>query len=332
MSKTALVFGASGNSGTYVIKRLTHNGWDVIGVSRKHPNFQSTKYKHISLDLRKDSLNSLPKDVDLIINLAGLQPSILDKQLSDSFELQNLAYIETNILANLRLIEFSVTTRARTFVFASTHRELENLWSNGVSVPSDSLASINTTGDHAMFAITKSAAAQVNQFVAANGPVRAFNFRLPMMLLVPDSPYYLRNGEPTIMPFLELIRRASFGEQIEIWGDPDLRRDYVHIENFFQLTMLAHASSVAGGTFVVGTGEGVRTKDFVQLIVDTFSRGTASEIVENPAIKTYKSAMYDTSRESELLGYRPLMLKECLEMLKGEMHRAGSFQKCGWES
>jgi nucleoside-diphosphate-sugar epimerase len=50
--RTALVAGASGLAGTYLLTHLIEQGdWDIVAVSRRKPNVPE-HYKHISVDLR----------------------------------------------------------------------------------------------------------------------------------------------------------------------------------------------------------------------------------------------------------------------------------------
>ena len=62
------------------------------------------------------------------------------------------------------------------------------------------------------------------------------------------------------MPFLRVIRAAINGEKLEIWGDPEMKRDYVHVGNLINLIKLCQSSDLDGGTFNVGTGEAVTTE------------------------------------------------------------------------
>ena len=78
--KTIAVFGASGNSGRYIVENLAIGGNKVIAVGRTKNNYFS-KYdvEYYSGDIRnEDFINALPKtNIDSVINLAGVQPSIL---------------------------------------------------------------------------------------------------------------------------------------------------------------------------------------------------------------------------------------------------------------
>ena len=180
---------------------------------------------------------------------------------------------------------------------------------------------INYKGDHSMYAITKTSAKMIGDYYGQMFDTRVFNLRLPMIFLVPDSPYYLKDGEPTLMPFLKVISDAINGESLEIWGDPNMPRDYVYMDNLLSLIELCYKSDLPGGTFNVGTGEGVTTEEFVKSIGEVFKRdGSKINYIYRPEKHTYKSAVYDVEEQKKLLGYKPILLKEMLEKMKEKMY------------
>lgn len=333
VGRKIVIFGASGNTGAYLAKAFLKSGWIVHGTGRRPSTLSHDNYTYHRFDVRDVAgFASLPGEAQVVVNLAGVQPSIMPPDLLGDNWIEVDEYLSANIIGTWNIMKWVGQVQPETYVYANSHRELENHWGDGRRLSADLPISINVGGDHAVYAITKTTGALLGQLGGLQAGVRVFSFRLPMMFLVPDSPFYLVKGTPQQMPYLTLIRRARAGDALEVWGDPQLARDYVHVENFFRIINLALQSNLPGGNFNVGTGEGVSTKEFVESIAHRFARSRrVSELVFRPEKHTYKRAVYDTGIEREQLGYEPILLPEMLDRLHHSLHEEQAFSKWGWD-
>ena len=327
-----LIFGVTGNCGEYCARRFLEKGWVVYGVGRSKTNISDSNMFFIKGDIRSDDLYSkLPIDVDLVINFAGVQPSILPTSESTDLEATLNSYVDVNINGVFKILEFVRKNKIKNYIYTTSHRDIEDHWNNDVLLKNDLPPAINYNGDHVMYAITKTSAKMIGDYFGKAFGIRVFNLRLPMIFLVPDEPYYLKNGEATLMPFLKIIHDAIKGSPLQIWGDPNMVRDYVHIDNLISLIDLCFDSELEGGTFNVGTSEAVTTERFVKTIAKTFSHDFDKMKFEYyPDKKTYKCAIYDVTDQKELLGYKPVLLEEMLHRLKVKIIDGGYAKKWGW--
>ena len=327
-----LIFGATGNCGRYCSKAFLDDGWEVFAVGRSNTNFTHPNFNFIKGDICDDTLyGKLPQNLDLVINFAGVQPSILKHSENTDFEKTMMSYVDINVRGVLKVLEFVRRSGTKTYIYSTTHRDYENYWSNGNFLKNDLPPAINLDGDHTMYAITKTSGKMMGDYYAKAFGIRVFNLRLPMMFLVPQEPYYLSDGQPILMPFLRVIRAAINGEKLEIWGDPEMKRDYVHVGNLINLIKLCQSSDLDGGTFNVGTGEAVTTEAFIRTIGTTFAADPENvDYVYRPEKVTYKCAIYDVAEQINLLGYKPILLKQMLVMLKEQLHDEGYLSEWGW--
>ena len=75
-----------------------------------------------------------------------------------------------------------------------------------------------------------------------------------------------------IIPFLKILNDAYNNRPLEVWGDPQMKRDYVHIDNlYYIINSLIHSNSAKSGVYNIGTGESVTTENFIKTIKDVFS-------------------------------------------------------------
>ena len=116
MSKKALIFGCSGQDGSFLAKSLIHDNYEVFGVSRyKNPDLRN----HISLKIDKSvefnsidlsKINALSKLIekvnpDEIYNLCG--QSSVGKSFNEPLETySSIVDISRNILESSRLLDY----------------------------------------------------------------------------------------------------------------------------------------------------------------------------------------------------------------------------------
>ena len=332
--KTIAVFGASGNSGRYIVENLAIGGNKVIAVGRTKNNYFS-KYdvEYYSGDIRnEDFINALPKtNIDSVINLAGVQPSILKYSEKTNFEKTMKEYLSVNVNGVFNIIEFCRKRGVKNYIYTTSHRDIEGHWVDGELLHSNLLPKINYKGDHVMYAITKTSGLMIGDYYKELFGLRVFNLRLPMIFSVPKKNWYFSNGEKKIIPFLTILRSASLGKTLEVWGDKNLKRDYVYKDNLTNIIEKCLSSNLDGGTFNVGTGESVTTENFIKEISNIFSpSGMKCEIIYKPQNKTYKHTSYDISDAKKLLGYSPVFLNEMLIKMKNEIDETNYFDNHSW--
>ena len=121
--KMILVTGAAGFIGSHLCERLVKEGKEVVGIDCFSP-YYSFKLKELNaktletkgvkifnLDLTKDELDNVVKDVEVVFHLAA-QPGISSKV---SFE----DYLNNNFVATQKLLE-AVREKVKLFVYIST--------------------------------------------------------------------------------------------------------------------------------------------------------------------------------------------------------------------
>ena len=197
-----LIFGVTGNSGKYVANHFLSRGLEVWGVGRRNNLDSIPSVKYISGDIQNKSLfDEIPTDFDLVINFAGVQPSILKTSENTAYYETLQSYLDVNVVGTFNLIEWVSKSKIGTYIYSSTHRDYELYWTERRALGNNEPFAINYKGDHSMYAITKAVGQMMGDYIVGNTDTRCFNLRLPMMFMVPDSPTYLSNGKPALMPF-----------------------------------------------------------------------------------------------------------------------------------
>jgi UDP-glucose 4-epimerase len=333
--KVVVVFGASSNIGQKFIKSLNEKDYFIYATGRRKGFNLGENVTYISGNILSNELfDMLPSDnVYAVVNFAGLQPSIigLDDVQDHKIIMQN--YVDVNIKGVGNILDYCMRVKVDRYLFVSSHRELENYWKNGFYINSNFPVNINFTGDHALYAISKYTSTLIADYYRLNFRFKVFNFRLPMIYAVNNSDRYLSNGKSLVMPYLRVIRSAMKGEELEVWGDPTMKKDYVYIDNVIDIiTKALDVHNLTYGNYIVGTGEAVTTENFIKQIAKVFyPPGKEVKIIYKPEKKTYKCAIYDISKEIEELDYRPILLNEMLIRIKQEIEKHNMLEKWGWD-
>ena len=330
--KSVVILGSSGNCGKLTIDYFLKKKIKVYGVSRREVKRNDINYTHFIGDIQKSqTFESLPNNPDLIINYAGVQPSIMDTSESTNLLKTLETYVNVNIGGIINVLMYVKKCIGSTYIYTTTHREYENYWKDRLKIKNKMSQAINLKGDHTMYAISKYTGRLIGDYFSESFNVRVFNLRLPMIFLVPSQPYYLVNGEKKIMPFLKVIKDAIQGKDLEIWGDPNLPRDYVYFDNLINLIDGCFQSNLQKGTYNVGTGEAVSTEAFIKSIAKVFSKNyNEQQYVYKPKKWTYKSAVYDIQEQKIKLNYQPVLLNEMLLRMKKIIQEKNLIEKWEW--
>ena len=330
-----LIFGATGNSGKYIVNNLITEGYTVVASGRSDTTyFDDLEVEYIQGDIQeKDFFKTIPHyKFDTVINLAGIQPSILTYSESTELEQTLTEYVDVNIKGVFNVLEFCRNRNISRYIYTISHRDIEGHWKNGKLLKADLPIKINYEGDHVMYAITKTSAMMMGDYYHYLTGMKVFNLRLPMIFSIPEKNWYYAHGEKKIIPFLSIIRDAMSGTRLEVWGDKNMKRDYVHMDNLLQMINLCLTTELTAGIFNVGTGEAVTTEDFIRTVAEVFSpHGENCEIIYRPHNKTYKCTSYDISTEHDQLGYDPIYLREMLIRLKDDIIKTNIFKKWDWK-
>ena len=110
-----------------------------------------------------------------------------------------------------------------------------------------------------------------------------------------------------------MIRKALRGQELTVYGEGEFLRDYVHVQDVARAFLHAagHIDQVAGGHFVIGSGEGHTIRQAITLVADRVGRRTG---VRPPVVRVetppslspieFRNFIADTGRFVEASGWR----------------------------
>ena len=241
-----IVLGATGQLGAYSTKALHEAGFDVIAVGRKKTDngfFETIGVPYIGgICLEQPNFKCMANEnIDAIVHLAGAMPAHADKA--------PMQYVQSIIVGMVNVCEWMVKRNIKRIVFNTTPSDILHHFSCGK--PVDESASRwfpQNGGDHAAYAIAKNTAVDLLSFYQQEYGLKPCIFRHLTVYGWHPEAYYNYNGIRKILPFRQIIRQCLAGQNIEVWGNPDIQKELLYIKDF-TAAIIAAVKNDASGLF-----------------------------------------------------------------------------------
>jgi UDP-glucose 4-epimerase len=322
-----IVIGASSSIGTYLIDELVAQKREIVATSLKNRNKKFYENKGVSysrLDITSEAdFENLPKDnIEAVLLLAGLLPANLTEYDPKYYK----EYIDVNIQGTLNVLEYCRKNKAEKIIFANSHSDVSGLWDCKRAITEEDPRTINYSGDHAVYIISKISAMDLIEHYHQEYGVQGISLRLPAVYAYgPRQGMYI-NGKFIKAGFSIFVENALASEPIEIWGDPKKGKDIVYVKDVVSAFIRAVDSKTAQGLYNVATGICTTLEEEVKGIIEVFSpKEHPSEISYNPDKPDTLAYLYDISKAKRDLGYVvKYPFRKMLEDYKLEMNRQSS--------
>lgn len=321
MKKKIIIFGATGNVGSYVFKYANeyfeNKDYEVIASGRRKTDFfEKRGIKYYSVDLsKKEDFDVLPtENVYAVIYLAAEIPSYMDNYSAEK-------YVNSNIIGAFNVLEYCRKVKADRILFSTTVFDISLSAKPGVVLKPDMPLNFSYKGDHAVYVITKNTAIELMKHYYEEYGLKYFVFRFPTIYNYSSYHYYFPNGIKTKRPLYTMIERAMKGEDIELWGNPNYSKDMVYVDDCAQMICKAVEVNRDHGFYNVGTGKPITMQEQIETIIDVFSpKDKKSKIIYKPEKPVGGGFLMDITNAKEELGYEPkFSCRDLFENYKKEM-------------
>lgn len=318
-----VVFGASGNTGTYFIKYFLENNkdkkYEIVAVgTRATDKFEKMGVKYFQVDItKKEDFEKLPKDVYAVVDLAGAMPARME-----GYNPQY--YIDVNITGNLNILEYCRENNVDRILFAQSFGDIKDYGETELVLKADMPRKFSFKSDHTIYVMTKNFMVDMMENYYEMYGLKKFVFRLPTIYLYSPIDYYYVDGVKRQIGYRLLIDRAIKGEPIEVWGDSTRVKDMVYVKDFCQMLYKALFVQREKGYYNVGTGVGTSLLEQIKGMVDVFGEDDKkSQIVLHSEKPNAPQYIMDITPAEKELGYSPKYdYISMLEDIKLEMKKA----------
>ena len=320
MKKKIIIFGATGNTGSYLLKYALNyfdlNEYEIIASGRRKTDFfEKMGVEYYAVDITNpDDFKILPtENVYAVMLLSAQIPSYMS-------EYEPYSYIDSIVNGGFNVLEYCRLNRIDRIIYTQTVFDV-SLYPHDVVLKPDILRNFSYKGDHAIYVIAKNAALDLIQHYYEEYGLKKFIFRLPTIYSYSPYPYFYPNGKKTKRPIYQMIDKAIKGESLEVWGDPNYSKDMVHVYDFSQMLCKAVDADRNEGFYNVGTGNPVTLEEQIRTIIDVFSpKDKPSTVVYCPEKTSGGGFLMDIHNAKKELGYEPVYgCRELFEDYKQEM-------------
>lgn len=315
--KRAIVFGATGQLGCYSALALRDNGYDVIAVGRRLSDggfFQTRNIEFIGGVNVEDetTFSKLPNsDIDVVVNMAGTMPAHADMNM--------MPYVQSIVVGTVNVCNWMKQIGCKRIIFNTTPSDVANHWDEEEPINDDAVRSFPKNGkDHAVYAICKSAAADILEHMSIAEGFEPCVFRHFMVYGWHPQSYYYLNGEKRILPWRNMVRKCIQGENIEIYGDTSKVKELLYIKDFANAVVVA-ANNHACGIFNLPGYKPYSLDEMVDGIIAAF--GPSTKKIPRPDMPDTPQILLSHKKSKEVLGWEPVwtweaacedMKKECI--------------------
>ncbi|MDE4175250.1 NAD-dependent epimerase/dehydratase family protein [Phaeobacter sp. PT47_59] len=247
-----LVIGGCGFIGSHVVDMLLAKGEVVRVLDRRAEQFRAPlpDVEYVMCDLADTAqIYEALNGVDAVVHLASTT-------VPATSNLDPEADITGNLIAMVRLLEVMRQAGVRKMVYLSSGGTV-------YGVPqSDPMNEEHPLNPISSYGIVKVA---IENYLFMEHKLHGLDY----VSLRASNPYGPRQGHTGIQGLIGThLWRLARKEQIEVWGDGSVVRDFIHVRDLAELCHRALTSG-ASGNFNAGSGDGASVADVVQKICDT---------------------------------------------------------------
>jgi len=297
--RRVLVTGGLGFIGSNLCRTLADLGAEVLAVDSLLPDYGGNLFNlagyegrvRINIaDVRGHGMEYLVRGQDVLFNLAG-QVSHLDS-MTDPF-----TDLEINCLSQLKVLEAVRKGNPELkMVYAGTRQ----IYGRPQYLPVDEKHLLTPTDVNGINKISGESYHLVYHSVYG---IRASSLRLTNTY---GPRQLIRHNRQGFIGWF--VRKAAFGEEIQVFGDGTQKRDFNHVDDVVDAFLRAGASDASdGGVFNLGDEHPVSLLDLVKLLIDVAGGGSFSIVPFPPERKRIDIGDFyaDTTRVRQVLGWQP---------------------------
>ena len=280
-----IVIGATGFIGMYTVEALIQSGKNVLATGRNEKlgkKIQDMGACFLQLDItNKSDFDKLPtNNVEGVILLAGLLPANAKADLTKE---ENAAdYFEVNVIGAINVLEYCRKNGIKKVIGSCSYSDVSAAWGKGYPITEEEPRDFKFTGDHAVYVISKNACNDVMEYYNQQHGMQCAWFRFPPVYGVgPHGTIYV-NGKAYKSGIATFIDNAKAGKDIELWGNPHIKRDIIYVKDVAVAYVMALESEKTYGLYNMTSGTQLDLEEQAQAVIDVFGAEKGSKLVYKP--------------------------------------------------
>lgn len=289
----SLILGGNGFIGSHLVDKLLAEGHKVRVFDKYEEHYRKplsgVDYQYGDFGNRGLLAEAL-SGMDAVFHLIS---TTLPKTSNDD----PIFDVQSNVIETLFLLEQCVAQKIRKVIFISSGG---TVYGRPANLP---ISEASPTNPECSYGITK---LTIEKYLWLFKLLHGLDY----VVVRPSNPYGERQNPESIQGAVSVfLGRAARGETIEIWGDGEVVRDYIYIEDLIEGIYRAATVATPSRVFNLGSGAGCSLNGIVEVI----RRITARDVkVEYKAKRAFDvpEIYLDISRAGKELQWSPVISLE----------------------
>lgn len=295
-----LIVGATGYVGRYLSIYLKESGYDVLALGRSDKVkdfFENNNINFMKFDMSNlDDYDKLPtENVEAIINLAACLAE---------HETPVEQFFEVNTLGTYRILEFARKNNIKKVILTSSHKVYNDVDTTEAITEDEPLS---FKGDHTPYIISKIAAENFMEYYRKDFGIDTISLRLTGVHGYGEILGHLnKDGSYKKSTFEIFVEKAIKGEDIVVWGNPEIKRDHVYIKDVLLAIKKSIEAKNVSGIYNIASGVAYSLYDEAKIIAKVFKEEKESNVsldTTKPGLE--RGYLYSIEKAQKELGYFP---------------------------
>ncbi len=304
-----IIIGATGFVGMYTTEAFLKAGKKVLATGRNKilgKKLEEMGAEFLQLDVTNpEDFTKLPtEDVEGVVLLAGLLPANATADLDNN---ENAAdYFQVNVIGAINVLEYCRKNGIKKVIGNCSYSDVSGAWGKGYPITEEEPRDFKFTGDHAVYVISRNACNDVMEYYNQQHGLQCSWFRFPPVYGVgPHGTIYV-NGKPYKSGIATFIDNAMEGKDIELWGDPHIKRDIIYVKDVAEAYVLAMDSPKTYGLYNMTSSTQLDLEDQAKAVIEVFGKDKGSKLVYRPDKPNHTpSFLYSMEKAKKDFGFVP---------------------------
>lgn len=304
-----VIFGATGFIGMYTVRALLDSGKRVAAVGRNEK--LGSVLKSMGADFYKvditvpDDFKKLPsKGIESVITLAGLLPANVS---TDPDVNENAAdYFRINVIGTINILEWCRKNKVKKVIGNCSYSDVSGAWGKKYPITEEEPRNFSYKGDHAVYVISRNAANDMMEYYNQQHDMQCAWFRFPPVYGVGPHGTIFVNGKSHKSGIATFIDNAIKGKDIEIWGDPHIKRDIIYVKDVAKAYNMALESDKTKGLYNMTGHVQIDLEEQVRTVIEVFGKGKKSKVIYKPEkCNSTPQFLYSMDKAERDFGFKP---------------------------
>ncbi|MDD5361978.1 MAG: NAD-dependent epimerase/dehydratase family protein [Ignavibacteria bacterium] len=291
MKGNCIIYGGGGFIGSHLAEELLANGYSVT-------IFDKLNFSRANLSALKDKINIIEGDfnneTDLLSSLKGMDYvyHLVSSTLPASSNENPVYDVESNLISTLKLLQDIKNNDVRKIIFISSggtvygYPDYTPIKENHPRRPVCSYGIIKKTIEDYLF-------------------MYKYLYGLDYIVFRLSNPYGERQNplySQGVIPVF--IKKFIKNETIAIWGDGEVKRDFIYIKDAVKPMVDSLVYGGAENIFNLGSGKATSLNELIGTLEKVFGKKFPVEYIESRKVDVPVNVL-DISRTAKELGYNP---------------------------